>query len=499
MPGLVWKTINKKKYLVIRWKKRINGKLKILKEVYVGDLDRLAEIIENPMKEISASSLSYGTTAVVLHIESMLNLKNLINDAVGHTDNGLSPGDYAIIFIANRLSDPRSKNGIGQWMKNDFISTKYGSVTSQGFWNIMERIDERQMKNVLDRIKERLLSLGYDSSRIFIDASNLFTYMEENEMARKGHNKKHRYDLNQVSYYIAANFDYVPFYGESYPGNVFDGNTFKMIIANIPDWAIIIFDAGYDSAENIELIIDKKYIGSLRPSDNIDLLDIPVEQYENGYYETRKFTLGREHRIIIYFSEKRKIKEEKSLLKKIRKVMDKAQGILSSGLSNKYEKIMRILEDNHLQETILIKDGTLVIDQDRLNKKIERMGKTILFTDITEMDAQEIIELYKKRNRVEHCFRAINTLDLASPIYHWTADKIKVHMFFSYLTYLFLALIYNECKKRGIEVSLNSVMDHLSPINIIYITDGKRTKKVISTNDETGMKILRDLNLERFQ
>jgi len=60
---------------------------------------------------------------------------------VGHTENGLSSGDYAIIFVANRLSDPRSKNGISEWMKNDFISTKYRIVSSQSFWNIMERID----------------------------------------------------------------------------------------------------------------------------------------------------------------------------------------------------------------------------------------------------------------------------------------------------------------------------------------------------------------------
>ncbi len=131
MPGLVWKTINKKKYLVIRWKKSINGKSKIIKEIYVGDLDRLAEIIENPMKDVNATSFTYGITATVLQIETMINLKEIINNVIGHTENGLFSGDYAIIFIANRLSDPRSKNGIQEWMKNDFISTIYRPVTSR--------------------------------------------------------------------------------------------------------------------------------------------------------------------------------------------------------------------------------------------------------------------------------------------------------------------------------------------------------------------------------
>jgi hypothetical protein len=33
-----------------------------------------------------------------------------------------------------------------------------------------------------------------------------------------------------------------------------------------------------------------------------------------------------------------------------------------------------------------------------------------------DMDAGDIIELYKKRGRIEQCFRTINVLDLASPI-----------------------------------------------------------------------------------
>jgi len=93
----------------------------------------------------------------------------------------------------------------------------------------------------------------------------------------------------------------------------------------------------------------------------------------------------------------------------------------------------------------------------------------------------------------------ISELDLIFPIYHWTPKKIKVHMFLSYLAYLFLSLIYNEAKKADDDISLETVLSHLSPINIIYLTDGKKTKKVISTKDETGMKILKYLNLERFQ
>ena len=40
--------------------------------------------------------------------------------------------------------------------------------------------------------------------------------------------------LNQVSYYIASSYDYIPLYFESYAGNIHDSKTFESIIGNTP-------------------------------------------------------------------------------------------------------------------------------------------------------------------------------------------------------------------------------------------------------------------------
>jgi len=53
----------------------------------------------------------------------------------------------------------------------------------------------------------------------------------------------------------------------------------------------------------------------------------------------------------------------------------------------------------------------------------------------------DIIDIYRKRNRVEHCFRTINTMDIILPVYHWTPRKIRVHMFMSPIAYLSLSSI----------------------------------------------------------
>ena len=62
----------------------------------------------------------------------------------------------------------------------------------------------------------------------------------------------------------------MPFYGNSYPGNMHDSGTFGMIVDAIPESSILIFDREYNSSKNIQKIRDRKYIGALVQSDHMD-------------------------------------------------------------------------------------------------------------------------------------------------------------------------------------------------------------------------------------
>lgn len=114
-----------------------------------------------------------------------------------------------------------------------------------------------------------------------------------------------------------------------------------------------------------------------------------------------------------------------------------------------------------MNETILLPSHE--IDQEKMNEGLSMIGKNALFTNIMDMDPEEIIELYRKRNRLEHYFRTINTMDIAFPIYHWMPQKIRVHMFFSMMAYLFLALIRMTIKP-SMELYFIAVVDFISTI-----------------------------------
>ncbi|MEM0195828.1 MAG: transposase [Thermoplasmatales archaeon] len=152
------------------------------------------------------------------------------------------------------------------------------------------------------------------------------------------------------------------------------------------------------------------------------------------------------------------------------------------------------MESQNLNETILLPD--LRIDHERMSARLRMLGINALFADIDNMKAEDIIDLYRKRNRVEHCFRTINTMDIAFPVYHWTPQKIRVHMFLSLLSYLFLSLIYNEMHRSDSTMSLASIVENMKDVIVVYAARGKTVRARLDFKSETGKTIGRIMKLD---
>ena len=51
MPGIVWKSVHGKKYMVLRWKKCTDGQFGVAKEIYIGNEERLAQMPQDLAEE----------------------------------------------------------------------------------------------------------------------------------------------------------------------------------------------------------------------------------------------------------------------------------------------------------------------------------------------------------------------------------------------------------------------------------------------------------------
>jgi len=96
----------------------------------------------------------------------------------------------------------------------------------------------------------------------------------------------------------------------------------------------------------------------------------------------------------------------------------------------------------------------------------ERLGKIVLMTNQREWSSQEIIEVYRGQNHIEQIFRHLKNphFHAVRPVYHWTDQKIKVHVLICLLGFLLAQLTWVKTKQAGMNLSLNDMLLKLQTI-----------------------------------
>ncbi|MGB4658298.1 MAG: IS1634 family transposase [Mobilitalea sp.] len=92
------------------------------------------------------------------------------------------------------------------------------------------------------------------------------------------------------------------------------------------------------------------------------------------------------------------------------------------------------------------------------------LGKNALFTDRSDWTAEEIILAYRSAWKIEHTFRRMKRHDHFSvrPIWCWTDQKIRVHIFCCVMAIRFCMILRKELGIKGIETTPEHMLDLLS-------------------------------------
>jgi transposase len=78
----------------------------------------------------------------------------------------------------------------------------------------------------------------------------------------------------------------------------------------------------------------------------------------------------------------------------------------------------------------------------------------------------EIISAYRSQWQVEADFRQMKDPHVVSfsPIFHWTEQKIRVHVFYCVLALMVVRLMVREAAQAGIVMSARELLRHLGGI-----------------------------------
>ena len=130
-------------YYYIREIQRVDGKPKVVSQIYLGSADTIAKRIqqaEQARKPLRLESRSFGALFVALQLEKTLDTIGLIDRIVprARKEKGPTVGEYFFYAWANRLISPRSKRALSQWYRHTAIQqirpVALEELTSQRYW-----------------------------------------------------------------------------------------------------------------------------------------------------------------------------------------------------------------------------------------------------------------------------------------------------------------------------------------------------------------------------
>ena len=154
-------------------------------------------------------------------------------------------------------------------------------------------------------------------------------------------------------------------------------------------------------------------------------------------------------------------------------------------------------------------DGNAILSYVQRSDRLESirskyLGKMALFTDREDFTTEQIVLSYRSAWKIESAFRQMkDTEHLAvRPIFHWTDEKINVHLFVCVLAYRLCCLAVKELAGKEIHVTIDSMLDQLSDIRRVttFFGDlgGSRPKQVrtFSKSSDTAEKICMEYGLK---
>lgn len=533
MSTITAKKIRGRTYYYLRECQRVGGKPKIVWTKYLGSAEEVAAALQKhptalvPLPE--SPEFSFGAEAALHDLACELGVVDTIDRHVPKRGSrGPSVGAFLLIAAINRCVKPKSKAQIGEWFAATalprLMKVKPSQLTSQRFWDNMDRVDEGAIRRIEEEITRRVVrTFGLDLGCLFYDTTNFFTFIdtfnERATLAQRGKSKEGRSSLRILGLALLVTRDFhVPLFHRLYPGNQPDAPTFRSLIDELVERhrllaegaldLTLVFDKGNNAEDTIDSIGESPwhFVGSLVPTQHPDLLAYPPDSlplldqdlFPDGVGARRlvKTVFGRDLTVLVTFNPclfdaqtktiEREAAKRQGNLEQYQQYTERWRRGEGTGRRPTVEgtknAVKRILDGRHMRDLFSIEvepdqaaEG-LPIFRYRFDTaaygvlKQTLLGKTLLFTDRDDWTNEQILSAYRGQYHVEDAFRQMKDSVHVSfrPAHHWTDQKLRVHAFSCVIALLLASLLNKRLADRGIRESVDRMIEILATIREIH-------------------------------
>jgi len=554
MSSIISKKFKGNTYYYLVESARVGGKPRIVSQRYLGKASDIeAAMAGAQVLPERTRHLGFGDLAVALSVLRRLKVKEIVDGVVGsrRDDVSASVGTYVELMVANRVVAPCSKLAFSDWWQTTagdrFVRLPAAALDHRKFWDAMDKLSPKMLEEIENAIVRLMIDeYAVTTDGLVLDMTNVTTYVdsanERNTIARRGHSKQKRHDLRIVGLSLIVTRDgAVPVASHAYGGNKPDVTQFATALAALrrqfpvgEEELTVVFDAGMDSVDNLALLADLHLhlVGSVPPSQHPDLLAVPSSSYSAledealpgvVAFETEQVILGRMLRVVLSHSEDFHRQQSRGFDQTLAKATASLSGLarrLSGGKTRRSHKaveteIETIMAPRWLTRVLNVtlngtspKDMVLdfSIDHDaRGTLEEEIFGKRVLITDRLDWSTAEVILAYRSQWEVEAGFRQLKSHDhiAVAPMFHWTDQKVAVHMFCCVLALTVLRLIERQVRRSGLVISIGEIMKALADMQetvLLYPSTGgrPRARRMLTETSSTQEQLFQIFDLQAF-
>jgi len=548
MSSLIGKRIGGQTYYYLREVARVGGKPKIVSQRYLGKAEDIAAAMEGAaVVPERTRHLAFGDVAAAWSVLQRLGVSEIIDQVAGarRADAAASVGTYLALAALNRVVAPCSKLAFADWWATTaadrWVKIPAVALDHRRFWDAMDAISPARLAEIERRIGRVMAErFGLDLSALVLDMTNFATFIdtgnEKAPIAQRGKAKQKRHDLRLVGLALVVTRDGgIPVVSRAYPGNRPDVTQFSAVIDELVtryqqlvggvEELTVVFDAGNDSAGNQDHLagLGLHYVASLPPSQHPDLLAIPARRYrivDQAQFggltavEATATALGRTRRVILTHSptfHARQARGFDQTLAKAGRQLSALAARLARGNTRRPRsqveaEISQITDPRWVSRVLQVTlTGTRpaslrlswrIDSQARQVLEAEIFGKRILFTDRDHWPVAEVIAAYRSQADAEASFRQLKDRHVVSfsPMFHWTEQKIRVHVFYCVLALAIAHLMRRQAAQAGLDLSVRELLHTLAGIGetvLIYPSTGgrPRARRILTEQDPTQQRL----------
>jgi transposase len=502
---------------------RVGGKPRIVEQVYLGTAEALRQAREQA--EPILTRRRKAGPLVLWEQAERLGLRTLIDAEVATTGLAHSVGSYLQLVVVNRAHAPCAKLRMREWYEKTALQSALAipaaDLDHRRIWDAMDQLPEAAIEQIEQKLCRRLVArgaLGADEELLVFDPTNLYTFIASSNaratIARRGHSKQKRHDLRQVGLALLTSRRFqLPLFHHVYAGDRPDAPTTRELAERLrrrfravlerASAVTLVYDRGSHSDELLTLfepgefhfvcgLQANRYRSRLEvaPEELVDLPELP------GYQAKRsQVTIaGRRYTLLCVrsqaFAARQAAGFRQTLAKALRELAE-LQRVIEGGRGRRTKSdlealVAQLLRPRHLKRVLRVElagseqKPTLhyTLDEQALAQLEARVfGRSLLLTDHDDWTDAEIIAAYHALNRNERAIRRAKGTDYlaARPIYHWTDQKIRVHLFCCVLALLLAHTIWQQATQAGINASPERLLEalaELDQIELVYAPTG---------------------------